>query len=73
MFRLEPHRDVTRIRFGDSGQSELQARASRGALHVGFRTDDLLYVADHAVGFSQRAARRHDVVDDEATFVHRWQ
>ena len=59
-----------RIGFGDGGQTQLQAGAPRCALHFRNFAQHLLHVADHAIGFCQRTASRHDVVDDESALVH---
>ena len=67
-FQLD--RDIAGVGFGDGGQAELQAGAPRSALHLGDGAQDLLHVGDHAVGLFERRAGRHDVVDDEAAFVH---
>ena len=62
--------DVAGVGFGHRRQAQLQAGAARGAFHFRRRAQDLLHVGDHAVGFFERGAGRHDVVEDEAAFVH---
>ena len=58
------------VGFGYGRQTELQAGAARSAFHFGNLAQHLLDVADHAVGFRQRTARGHEVVEDESAFVH---
>ena len=68
--RFQLHQDVAGIGFRDRSQTELQTGAPRRALHFRNFAKHLFDVADHAVGFCQRAARGHDVVEDESALVH---
>ena len=65
--------DIAGVGFGHLGESQLQAGAARGALHFGRLAQNLFHVGDHAIGLFERRAGGHDVVDDEAAFVHRGQ
>ena len=67
---LELHGEVAGVGFGHGGQAHLQAGAARGAFDFRHRVQDALDVLQHAVGLGQRAAGGHDVVEDEAAFVH---
>src|SRR6185437_12596404 len=42
----------------------------RGALDFGHGAQDALDAFEHGIGFGERAAGRHDVVEDEAALVH---
>ena len=50
--------------------AELQARAAGVGLDLGRLAEDLLDLAQQAVGLGQRRAGRRDVVEDEAALVH---
>src|SRR6185312_3131797 len=62
---LEQHRNIAGVGLGHGGQTQLHAGAARGALHFRDATQDALDALQHAVGFGERAAGRHDVVEDE--------
>ena len=68
---LQLDRNVARVRLGHGGQSQLQAGAPRRALHFGTAANDLLDMGDHSIGFLQRTARRHHVIENEAALIHR--
>ena len=67
---LELNSEVAGVGFGDGSQAHLEARAARCVLDFGSRSQDALHMIEHAVGFSERAARGHDVVKDEAALIH---
>ena len=67
---LQLDRDVAGIGFGHLGEAQLQAGAARRALHFGRLAQNLFHMGDHAIGLFERRAGGHDVVDDEAAFVH---
>ena len=51
-------------------QSQLQAGAPRCAFDLRHLSQHLLDMTYHTVGFLQRTARRHDVVENESALVH---
>ena len=65
--------DIACVRFSHRGRPELQAGAARSALHFGRIAQDLLHVGDDAIRLAERSARRHDVVHDETSLIHRGQ
>src|SRR5262249_24390358 len=69
---LELHENVDAVGFGDGGQAEFGAGATRSAFNLGSCVDDALHVEDHAVGLGKRSARWGPVVEREAAFIHFW-
>ena len=67
---FELDQDVAAIRFRHRRQTQFQAGAPRSAFDLGHRTQDLLHVAHHAVGFRERSAGGRPVVQSESAFVH---
>ena len=53
--------------------AHLKTGAARCALHLRLLAQDTFDVLEHAVCFSEGAACRHDVVEDEPALVHLWQ
>ena len=62
--------EVAGVGFGDGGEAHLQAGAAGGAFDFGRSAQDPFDVLEDAVGLGERAAGGHDVVEDEAAFVH---
>ena len=65
------HQEVARIRLCDS-----QREASSGPARIAFNfrggAQDFFDFAELAVGLSEASARRCEVVDNEAAFIHLW-
>ena len=68
---LELYGNVATVGFGDGSEAQLQTGAARCAFDFGDFTQNLLNVADHAVGLLQRSSGGRKIVDDEAAFIHR--
>ena len=64
------HQDVAVVGLGHGGKSQLQARAPRCAFHFRSFAQHLFQMTDDAVGFRERTACGHEVVEDESPFVH---
>ena len=67
---LEFDGNIAGIGFGHLGETQLEAGAAGGALHFGRLAQNFFHVGDDAIGLVERGAGGHDVVDDEAAFVH---
>ena len=68
---LELDGKIARVRFGHRKDAELQSGAPRGAFDLGHGVNELLDVVENMIGFLQRAAGRHHIVENESTFVER--
>ena len=55
---------------GDGGKTELHTGAARSVLDFGCGLKNLFNVQENAVGLSERAAGRCEVVENESAFVH---
>ena len=62
--------EVAGVGFCNGGESHLQAGAAGGGGDFGELVEDAVDVEEDAVGFLQRGAGGHDVVEDEGAFVH---
>ena len=69
-FGLQLDGDVAGVCFGDCGEAHLQAGAAGDDFDVGVVLENCFDVLEDAVGLGERAAGGHDVVEDEAAFVH---
>ncbi len=69
-FVLQLDRNIAGIGLGHRGQAKLQPGAAGEALYFGHLRQHALDLHHHAVGLFERCARRRDVVDYEAAFVH---
>ena len=67
---LELDQYVAAVGFCHRCEPELQTSAPRSALYFRHFAQHLFNVGDDPVGFRQRAAGGHDVVDSESTFIH---
>ena len=67
---LELDREVAGVGLGHRGQAQLQAGAARSVFDLGNGVQDAVDVLQHAIGLGQRAARGHDVVENEAALIH---
>ena len=62
--------NVAGIGLGHCGEAHLQSGAARCAFDFGSVVQNPLDVLKYTIGFCQRAARGHDVVEHETAFVH---
>ena len=53
-----------------AARPELQPGAARRAFNFGRAAQNLLDAGQHPIGFGERRACRHDVVEDEPALVH---
>ncbi len=67
---FEHHGDVAVVGFGYGGEPKLQAGAPRCACHFGDGVDDLFDAFEHTICVGERCAGGHEVIEDEAAFVH---
>src|ERR1039457_6726940 len=69
-FGFQLDSEIASVGFGHGGKAHLQAGAARGALHFRSCVKDALYMLKDAIGFGERTACGHDVVEDETALVH---
>ena len=67
---LEHDGEVAGVGFGDGGEAHLEAGAARGGGDFGDGVEDLVDVEEDAVGLLEGGTGGHDVVEDEAAFIH---
>ena len=67
---LEDHGDVAIVGLGHGGEAHLQAGAAAGVIDLRGLHEDLVNAREHLVGGGDGASGGHDVVEDEAAFVH---
>ncbi len=68
--RFQFHRYVARIRFRYRRQPKLQTCAARCTFHFRDRVKDVFDRNQYAIRVCERRARRHQVIEDETTFIH---
>ncbi len=62
--------DVACVGLRHGGEAHLQASTSRCAFDFRHVVKDAVYMLEYAVRLGERATSGHDVVEDEAAFVH---
>ena len=67
---FELYREVAGIGLSHRGQPHLQSGSARRALHFRRGVENTIHMLQNAVCLIERTARGHDVVKDEAAFVH---